>query len=138
MKSGGLPKHRGGLDARGGKQHMRLRRTFRIALAVSSLLAAAACAPQTSGPKLENTAVGESSAPQPRKATYKCADGSMMAIENLGTSVRVLGPDGSSSELPASPANQTSRYGEAHDAIVIDGRDALVMKGGASPLACKR
>ncbi|MER8577202.1 hypothetical protein NKJ36_15575 [Mesorhizobium sp. M0142] len=121
---------------------MRLRRTFRIALAVSSLLAAAACAPQTSGPKLENTAVapavGESSAPQPRKATYKCADGSMMAIENLGTSVRVLGPDGSSSELPASPANQTSRYGEAHDAIVIDGRDALVMKGGASPLACKR
>ncbi|WP_352530064.1 MULTISPECIES: hypothetical protein [unclassified Mesorhizobium] len=71
-------------------------------------------------------------------ATYKCADGGIMTIENLGTSVRVLGPDGTSAELPASPANQTSRYGEAHDAIVIDGRDALVMKGGASPVVCTR
>ncbi|TIT19855.1 MAG: hypothetical protein E5W70_23805 [Mesorhizobium sp.] len=126
---------------------MRLRRTFRMALAIPPLLAAAACAPQTSAPKLGNTpaasvplapAASEPTARQPRTATYKCTDGSVMTIENLGTSVRVLGPDGTSSELPASPANQTSRYGEAHDAIVIDGREALVMKGGASPLACKR
>lgn len=48
--------------------------------------------------------------------------------------MRVLGPDGASKELPASPANQSIRLGEAHDAIVIDGRDALVMKGGATPL----
>ncbi|ESX63680.1 hypothetical protein X759_33765 [Mesorhizobium sp. LSHC420B00] len=143
MKSGGLPGHRGRFRG-AGKQHMRLRRTFRIALAVSSLLAAAACTPQTSAPKLGNTVAASvaiaptESTPQPRTATYKCADGSMMTIENLGTSVRVLGPDGTSSELPASPANQTSRYGEAHDAIVIDGRDALVMKGGASPVACTR
>ncbi|MER9343632.1 hypothetical protein NKI41_23060 [Mesorhizobium sp. M0601] len=125
---------------------MRLRRTFRMALAIPPLLAAAACAPQTSAPKLGNTAAAsvslapasEPTAPQPRTATYNCADGSVMTIENLGTSVRVLGQNGASAELPASPANQTSRYGEAHDAIVIDGREALVMKGGAPPLACKR
>ena len=70
----------------------------------------------------------DAAAPQPRTATYSCADGGMITIENLGTSLRVLGPDGASEDLPASPANQTSRFGEAHDAIVIDGRDALVMK----------
>lgn len=61
-----------------------------------------------------------------------------MTVENLGTSVRVIGADGVSEELPASPANQSSRFGESHDAIVIDGRDALVMKGGASPVTCTR
>lgn len=130
-----------------GESSMRLRRTFRMALAIPPLLAAAACAPQTSAPKLGNTAAAsvslapaasEPTAPQPRTATYNCADGSVMTIENLGTSVRVVGQNGASAELPASPANQTSRYGEAHDAIVIDGREALVMKGGAPPLACKR
>ncbi|TIP64534.1 MAG: hypothetical protein E5X63_47055, partial [Mesorhizobium sp.] len=70
--------------------------------------------------------------------TYTCADGARITIENLGTSVRVLGPDGASEDLPASPANQNSRFGAAHDAIVIDGRDALVMKGGATPLTCTR
>ncbi|MER9235995.1 hypothetical protein NKI56_28745 [Mesorhizobium sp. M0622] len=124
---------------------MMLRRTFRMALGIPPLLVAAACAPQSSAPKLGNTVAAsaaitptQSTAPQPRMATYKCADGGIMTIENLGTSVRVLGPDGTSAELPASPANQTSRYGEAHDAIVIDGRDALVMKGGASPVVCTR
>jgi hypothetical protein len=60
----------------------------------------------------------------------------MMTIQNLGSSIRLLGPDGVDEELPASPANQRSRYGEAHDAIVIDGREALVMKGGQTPLTC--
>ena len=70
--------------------------------------------------------------------TYNCEDGASMTIENLGSSVRVMGADGSSEELPASPANQNSRYGEAHDAVVLDGKEALVMKGNATPLACTR
>lgn len=76
--------------------------------------------------------------PQPRTATYNCADGGMMTIENVGTAIRVLGPDGISEELPASPAGQNSRFGVAHDAIVIDGREVLVMKGNATPIPCTR
>ncbi|RWN65487.1 MAG: hypothetical protein EOR99_20195 [Mesorhizobium sp.] len=114
---------------------MALRRTFRVTLALSSLLITAACVSQTNAPKAGTT---DLTAPQPRTATYNCADGTRITIENLGTSVRVLGPDGASEDLPASPANQSSRFGEAHDAIVIDGRDALVMKGGKTPLTCKR
>ncbi|RUW02342.1 MAG: hypothetical protein E5Y00_17040 [Mesorhizobium sp.] len=73
-------------------------------------------------------------------ATYRCGNGGMITIQNLGSSLRVLGPDGSAEVFPASPANQTSRYQEAatHDAIVIDGREALVMKKGSTPQSCKR
>lgn len=110
---------------------MALGRTFRVTLALCPLLTTIACnAPKAGNPLADS--------PQPRTATYTCADGARITIENLGTSVRVLGPDGASEDLPASPANQNSRFGEAHDAIVIDGRDALVMKGGATPLTCTR
>jgi hypothetical protein len=110
---------------------MALGRTFRVTLALCPLLTTIACnAPKVGNPLADS--------PQPRSATYTCADGARITIENLGTSVRVLGPDGASEDLPASPANQNSRFGAAHDAIVIDGRDALVMKGGATPLTCTR
>lgn len=135
---------------------MALRRTFRVAPLFPLLMAMAACVPQQSAPKAGSTAaptvsltskpmVAPSSttttdmtAPQPRTATYNCADGGRMTIQNLGTSLHVLAADGTAEDLPASPANQNSRYGIAHDAIVIDGRDALVMKGGATPLTCTR
>ena len=115
---------------------MAFRRIFRVTLAFLPLTAAAACLPQP--PRTTATATIKSSDVQPRTATYNCTGGGMMTIENLGTSVRILGPDGASEELPASPANQNSRFGREHDAVVIDGRDALVMKSGQTPLACKR
>lgn len=108
-------------------------RTFRVTLTLSPLLVAMACV--SNPPK---AAVTDVSAPQPRTATYNCADGGRMTIENLGTSVHVLGSDGTSEDLQASPANQNSRYQQAHDAIVIDGREALVMKAGSTPVTCKR
>ncbi|TIL81838.1 MAG: hypothetical protein E5Y81_01090 [Mesorhizobium sp.] len=114
---------------------MALRRTFRVTLALCPLLTTIACVSQTNAPKAGNPLADS---PQPRTATYTCAGGARITVENLGTSVRVLGPDGASEDLPASPANQNSRFGAAHDAIVIDGRDALVMKGGRTPLTCKR
>ena len=123
---------------------MALYRTVRMTLVLCPLLVAAACVSQTNAPKAGNAPGAgrrcrpDLTAPQPRTATYNCADGGKMTIENLGTSVHVLGPDGTSEDLPASPANQSSRFGQAHDAIVIDGREALVMKGGKTPLACKR
>ncbi|RWB71939.1 MAG: hypothetical protein EOQ50_20600 [Mesorhizobium sp.] len=73
-------------------------------------------------------------------ATYRCGNGGMITIQNLGSSLRVARPDGSTEEFAASPANQSSRYQEAatHDAIVIDGREALVMKRGSTPQTCRR
>jgi hypothetical protein len=130
---------------------MALRRTFRVAPVVLIALGAAACVSQPAAPKKDAKAgattlgdgspaisVSEDSA-QPRTATYTCAGGDIMTIENLGGSIRVLGPDGTvDEELPASPANQNSRFGAEHDAIVIDGREALIMKGGHTPVTCKR
>lgn len=73
-------------------------------------------------------------------ATYRCGNGGMITIQNLGTALRVVRPDGTTEEFAASPANQSSRYQEAasHDAIVIDGREALVMKRGSTPQTCRR
>ena len=131
-------------------------RTIWRMLAPPMLLAVAACVPQDGAPNAARTAppgasvapkvasapsmsvVTDVTGPQPRTATYSCADGGRMTVENLGTSVRVLGADGVSEELPASPANQSSRYGQAHDAIVLDGREALVVKAGQTPLPCTR
>ena len=134
---------------------MALRRTFRMTLLSIPLLTAAACVPQNNAPKAASATAPavsmapgapvtaapitvETAAPQPRSATYNCAGGGKITIENLGTSLHVLSPDGTAEDLPASPANQNSRYGAAHDAIVIDGREALVMKGGKTPVSCKR
>jgi hypothetical protein len=118
---------------------MALRRDFRMTLALLPLWLASACVSQPDEPARTNSSAFASvTDTQPNTATYACADGGMMTIQNLGTSIRMLGPDGEAQEFHASPANQTSRYGEAHDAIVIDGREALVMKGGQTPLACTR
>jgi len=158
-----LPFTSGGLDlgkasrlaCRAGGQHMALGRTFRVAPFFPMILAMAACVPQQSAPRAGNTVAPavssapklmvapgstttDMTAPQPRTATYNCADGGRITIQNLGSSLHVLAADGTAEDLPASPANQNSRYGIAHDAIVIDGREALVMKGGKTPLTCTR
>ena len=125
--------------------------TARVAITLLPIIACVACVSdpgaKVSGKSLNAAAAGDPSAmvivteeevSQPGTATYNCADGGMMTIQNLGTSVRVLGPDGIAEELPASPSNQRSRYGQAHDAIVLDGREALVVKGGQTPLTCTR
>jgi hypothetical protein len=129
---------------------MALRRTLRVA-SVLVALGATACVSQpgasTQAAKTGATTLSDGSpaisvnedGAQPRTATYSCADGGTMTIENLGSSIRVRGPDGAvEEELPASPANQSSRFGAEHDAIVIDGREALIMKGGRTPITCKR
>ncbi len=56
----------------------------------------------------------------------------------MGASVRILGADGVPVELPASPASQRNRYGQAGDAIVLEGREALIMRRGREPLTCMR
>jgi hypothetical protein len=129
---------------------MDLRRHHRAALALVALLPLQACVDQpsaqtkaamiqptqASSATITSATVGDSA--QPNVATYACADGGMMTIENLGTSLKLMGPDGVAEEMPASPANQKSRYGAEHDAIVLDGKEALVMKAGQTPLTCTR
>lgn len=140
---------------------MALRRTIWVSV-FPLLVVVAACVPQDGAPKAANT-VSPAPAQQPiaaaappaaatkittdltaprsgiGTATYRCGNNGMIAIQNLGTSLRVVGPDGATEEFAASPANQSSRYQAAtHDAIVIDGREALVMKKGSTPQTCKR
>jgi hypothetical protein len=121
---------------------MALRGNFQMTLALLPLWFVTACVPQSATPSMAAGSSAprllEETSSQPNTATYSCAGGGMMTIQNLGNSIRLLGPDGIAEELHASPANQTSRYGEAHDAIVIDGREALVMKAGQTPLPCTR
>jgi hypothetical protein len=141
---------------------MALRRT--VWVSIFPLLAiVAACVPQDGAPKAANTvppppaqqSIAATPPPAPATkittdltaprsgigtATYRCGNNGMITIQNLGSSLHVVGPDGATEEFAASPANQSSRYQEAatHDAIVIDGREALVMKRGSTPQTCKR
>lgn len=114
-------------------------RPFVVGLACSGVLMVSAC---TTGPDkkaaiIPPTMTDETST-QPATATYACADGGMMTIENFGSSVRITGASNEPIELPASPAAQRTRYGEQPYAVVIEGRDALFMKSGDEPLTCTR
>lgn len=122
------------------------RHTF-AGVALTALFALAGCVSQPGKPgHVASAASGsqpgatlvEKDTPQPRMATYNCADGGRMTVENIGNAIRVVGSDGVNEELPAAPAGQNSRFGVDHDAIVIDGREALVMKANATPVACRR
>lgn len=111
----------------------------RIALSAAFAAMAAACT-TGQGARTTNVTVSntDESSSQPAVATYNCADGGMMTIENLGSSVRILNGADEPIELPASPASQRSRYGEQPYALVLEGREALFMKSGNEPLTCTR
>ena len=114
-------------------------RPFRVTPVFLAALGLAACVAQPASSPRAGGGASVAGPSQPRTARYSCADGDTLTIENRGSSIRVMGPDGTvEEELPASPPNQTSRFGAEHDAVVIDGRDALIMKAGRRPLTCKR
>ena len=56
----------------------------------------------------------------------------------MRSSVQVTDPEGDSVILPAAPASQQTRYGMTGYALVLEGNDALYMKGGKEPVNCKR
>jgi membrane-bound inhibitor of C-type lysozyme len=116
-----------------------LRRVGSWVTAMLLLAALSACTPPAAQEAPDVSAITPvESASQPRMATYNCADGGMITIENLGSSVRITGADEQPIELPASPTAQTTRYGEQPYAIVLEGHDALFMKSGQEPLSCTR
>jgi hypothetical protein len=114
------------------------RRPFVFGAVTSVMLAIAGC---TTGPAKQGAmpeGASDETTSQPSTATYSCADGGIITIENLGESVRILGAGDEAIELPASPATQRSRYGEQPYALVLEGNEALFMKSGEEPLTCIR
>jgi hypothetical protein len=108
------------------------RRLIPVLFALAVLGSVSACVPQ------DTQATAAVDPAQPRVASYDCGDGARITVENLGPVVRVVDTDGSSLELPAAPASQNSRFGAGADAIVIEGREALLMRGRHTPLTCTR
>lgn len=114
-----------------------LSRRVAVCLFVSVALTACETSPPPKTTGLAPASSDQTSS-QPATATYNCADGSLITIQNLGTSVRIQGVGDDVVELPAAPPTQRSRYGEQPYALVLDGRDALYMKSGSEPLNCTR
>ncbi len=74
---------------------------------------------------------------QPRYATYRCDGDGEIDLENFHTSVHVVDSRGVDVELPASPPNQTARYGQPGYALVLEKNGALWMVSGKRPVNCK-
>lgn len=91
-----------------------------------------------SSPGTSGITLSDVSETQPRQATYRCEGNAIITVENMRSSVVLVDPQGESVTLPASPAAQQSRYGQAGYALVLEGREALYMKGGKPPLTCRR
>lgn len=69
---------------------------------------------------------------------YDCAEDGRIQVDLTGAGIRVTEADGSVLELPASPPGQQTRFGEGVSAIVIEGREALYMRGRREPWTCTR
>jgi hypothetical protein len=78
------------------------------------------------------------SAAVPRYATYRCDGDGEITLENFRTSVHVVDTRGVDVELPASPPNQTTRYGEPGYALILERGTALWMVSGKRPVNCKQ
>ena len=95
------------------------------------LLLLAACQSTPSG-------IDPESITQPPQSTFRCTGGATLKVESLGSSVNVTQDNGSTVSLPALPTGSRSRYSEGQAALVFNGRDALFMITGKTPLECKR
>ena len=75
---------------------------------------------------------------QPRLATYDCGEDGKLVIKNNGPFVQVTDAGGAMLYLAASPPGQEDRYSAEHYALVVGDGEALFMKSGVPPLACRR
>lgn len=97
----------------------------------SIFLVLCGCQSATTALETENFAL-------PAQARYACGEGKEILIANNGASITLTRPDGSTVELPAADPALRSRFGAGSEAIVFDGRTALYMDTGKSPLDCRR
>ena len=123
---------------------MTIRRILWLLAGLAPLLAVAACVSEgkTAANGAAAAAGGDPSevaeTPQPAHATYRCDDNSVLVVENTVTAVKVTSADGETLDLPAAPPGQLSRYGQTIYALVLEGNEALYMKGNKVPLTCRR
>ena len=75
---------------------------------------------------------------QPATAAYDCGEDGTLTVQTSGTGVRIVDAEGAELFLPAAPPNQSNRFGEGANAIVIEGREALYMHGNRPPITCTR
>ncbi|EKF19129.1 hypothetical protein NA2_10113 [Nitratireductor pacificus pht-3B] len=102
--------------------------------AASLLLALAAGCTTASAPSGQAGNVAAFSGP----VTYSCEDDMRMTVERNGPRVSVHSPRGLDLDLPASPPGQDARFGEALYAVVLEGKEALWMVNGKTPISCTR
>lgn len=75
---------------------------------------------------------------QPRRVTYDCGEDGPIMVETMRGAVRLVEAEGSSYDLPASPPTQSNRFGEGGMALVVEDGEALWMKAGREPVACRQ
>ena len=104
----------------------------------ASLMPGAAGAAETASGDIEAVAVYDDNATYEGRATYKCDNGESLQVDNTVAAVSIGFPDGTTMQLPASPADSHTRYVQEQYAMVFDGQEALFFRPKAQPLTCKR
>ena len=111
----------------------------RGALAVVGLaFGLGACVADGPAPAMTSLQPVETTAAQPRLTTYNCGGDGSITVEAMPSAVRLVEAEGSSYDLPASPPTQSNRFGEGNVALVVEDGEALWMKAGREPVACRR
>jgi hypothetical protein len=121
------------LAGSGGNRSAFIRAVKLVLPALAVPLFLSACVP----PDSPKSAIAQSTA-VPRYAAYRCDGDGVITLENFRTSVHVVDTRGVDVELPASPPNQTARYGQPGYALVLEKGTALWMVSGQRPVNCRR
>jgi membrane-bound inhibitor of C-type lysozyme len=72
------------------------------------------------------------------RAIYRCDNGETLQVDNTVAAVSISFADGTTMQLPASPADSHTRYVQEQYAMVFDGQEALFFRPKAQPLTCRR
>ncbi|NMG38100.1 hypothetical protein GRZ55_02460 [Chelativorans sp. ZYF759] len=77
---------------------------------------------------------------QPRAIdlSFDCGGGERLRLTGDGASLVATDSSATTVRLSASPPGQSSRYGADGHALVINEREALWMRAGATPMTCRR
>jgi hypothetical protein len=113
-----------------------LRRTTRVALLALPFACLAACVGEGDAGSTHAAVSAAGPAGRPGLTTYRCEDGTI-TVENRASEVVLTDTSGESVTLPAAPPEQRSRYGLPGYALVLEGNQALYVKGG-KPMDCAR
>ena len=105
-----------------------MRRITRVALLALPFVCLAACVGEGDAGSTHTTASAAEPSGRLGLTTYRCEDGSI-TVENRASEVVLTDTAGEVVTLPAAPAEQRSRYGVPGYALVLEGNNALFVKG---------